>query len=244
MRQSRDDGNRTSRDGRRNKSSIPFPSSSNDDDAYGRASRNAAAFDAAHLLGGKDTIFSSWRTRQMAATKRNPIGPHARSPPKVVKPTPERPPPFFPPYALTGKLLTMHSPSDRVLLHDGESAARMRRAGRVARRLLDYACHPSVAAAGRTTEEVDGLLHAATLDLGAYPSPLNYHGFPKSVCSSVNEVVCHGIPDRRPLEVGDVVSFDVSCYVGGVHGDNCATIVVGDTEDGFEEEFSWGDVAG
>lgn len=59
-------------------------------------------------------------------------------------------------------------------------------------------------------------------------------GFPKSVCSSINEVVCHGIPDTRPLELGDVVSFDVSCFIGGVHGDNCATVIVGDYDDNNE----------
>ena len=66
-------------------------------------------------------------------------------------------------------------------------------------------------------------------------------GFPKSVCSSINEVVCHGIPDERPLELGDVVSFDVSCYVGGVHGDNCATVIVGDLEEGYNDESHNGD---
>jgi len=66
-------------------------------------------------------------------------------------------------------------------------------------------------------------------------------GFPKSVCSSINEVVCHGIPDERPLELGDVVSFDVSCYVGGVHGDNCATVIVGDLEEGYDMNDSAGD---
>jgi len=66
-------------------------------------------------------------------------------------------------------------------------------------------------------------------------------GFPKSVCSSINEVVCHGIPDERPLELGDVVSFDVSCYVGGVHGDNCATVIVGDLEEGYNANDSAGD---
>jgi methionyl aminopeptidase len=60
---------------------------------------------------------------------------------------------------------------------------------------------------------------------------LNYANFPKSLCSSINEVICHGIPDGRPLEFGDVVSFDVSCYLDGVHGDNCATIIVGDKQD-------------
>jgi methionyl aminopeptidase len=60
---------------------------------------------------------------------------------------------------------------------------------------------------------------------------LNYANFPKSLCSSINEVICHGIPDGRPLEFGDVVSFDVSCYLDGVHGDNCATMIVGDKQD-------------
>ena len=162
-------------------------------------------------------------------------------PPRLIPPSPDLPPSFFPPYAHTGRIGSTHLPPDHVLIHDDASAERMRRAARLARRLLDYACHPSVARAGRTTEEVDGMLRDAALERGAYPSPLNYMTFPKSVCSSVNEVVCHGIPDSRPLEEGDVVSFDVSCYLGGVHGDNCATVVVGDAEDGFGEEFSWDD---
>lgn len=115
----------------------------------------------------------------------------------------------------------------------------MKTAAQLARRLLNYICHPSIAKAGVTTQEIDVLLHKAALEKGAYPSPLNYHSFPKSVCSSINEVICHGIPDERKLELGDVVSFDVSCYVGGVHGDNCATIIVGDVEEGFDEKFSW-----
>ncbi|EED93481.1 probable methionone aminopeptidase, partial [Thalassiosira pseudonana CCMP1335] len=120
-----------------------------------------------------------------------------------------------------------------VLIHDADSIAKMRKAAQLARKLLDYACHPSIARAGTTTEQIDSLIHDAALANSAYPSPLNYMGFPKSLCSSVNEVVCHGIPDTRRLELGDVVSFDVSCFVGGVHGDNCATIVVGDVNDEF-----------
>jgi methionyl aminopeptidase len=104
----------------------------------------------------------------------------------------------------------------------------MRTAARLARKLLDIICSPAVAAPGVTTEQIDNLVRDAALANNAYPSPLNYMGFPKSVCSSINEVVCHGIPDTRPLVEGDVVSFDVSCYVGGVHGDNCATVIVGD----------------
>ena len=102
----------------------------------------------------------------------------------------------------------------------------MRQAARLARRTLDVAC--AVAQPGVTTDEVDAVVHETLIKAGAYPSPLNYAGFPKSVCSSVNEVICHGIPDARPLELGDVVSFDVSCFLDGVHGDNCATIIVGD----------------
>ena len=65
---------------------------------------------------------------------------------------------------------------------------------------------------------------------GAYPSPLGYMGFPRTSSASVNECVCHGIPDNRPLEDGDVVSLDVSCFVGGFHGDNCGTFHVGNVD--------------
>lgn len=106
----------------------------------------------------------------------------------------------------------------------------MRNAAKLARQLLDRIAHPNVARPGVTTEELDTQLHNWTMDAGAYPSPLNYSGFPKSVCTSVNEVVCHGIPDSRPLVDGDVLSLDVSVYLNGVHGDNCATIIVGDVD--------------
>jgi methionyl aminopeptidase len=66
---------------------------------------------------------------------------------------------------------------------------------------------------------------------GAYPSPLNYHGYPKSLCTSVNEVICHGIPDSRPLSEGDIVNLDVTVYLDGVHGDTNATFGVGNIDD-------------
>lgn len=228
---------------RRHKSSVPCPSPGSAgehlDAVHERASRNALAFDSQHRLSEKDTLFSSWRSRQRNATKRRPVTPHPRAPPDLVPPSPDVRPSFFPRYAHSGLLGPPRFPPDHILIHGPDSVARMARAARLARRLLDYACHPSIARPGRTTEELDRMLRSACLERGAYPSPLNYHGFPKSVCSSINEVVCHGIPDGRPLERGDVVSFDVSCYLGGVHGDNCATIVVGDVEDGFEGTFSW-----
>uniref|UniRef100_A0A7S2PRI4 Methionine aminopeptidase n=1 Tax=Leptocylindrus danicus TaxID=163516 RepID=A0A7S2PRI4_9STRA len=92
---------------------------------------------------------------------------------------------------------------------------------------------------GITTDEIDKVVYQEIVSRGAYPSPLNYCGFPKSLCSSINEIICHGIPDARPLQYGDVVSFDVSCFVGGVHGDNCGTVIVGDNgDDAKDNKFS------
>lgn len=152
-----------------------------------------------------------------------PIVPHPISPRKRVPANIARPP-----YARTGMVPMLSNP-DKVYIHDADSVNKMRKAARLARKVLDLAC--AVAQPGVTTDEVDTIVHEAIIAAGAYPSPLNYAGFPKSVCSSINEVICHGIPDGRPLQVGDVVSFDVSCFLNGVHGDNCATIIVGDRDD-------------
>jgi methionyl aminopeptidase len=103
---------------------------------------------------------------------------------------------------------------------------------------LDYAC--SLATPGVETDDIDTAVHEAIIQQGnAYPSPLNYVGFPKSLCSSINEIICHGIPDTRPLQSGDIVSFDVSCFVNGVHGDNCATVIVGDEQSVDEIGVDW-----
>jgi methionyl aminopeptidase len=81
--------------------------------------------------------------------------------------------------------------------------------------------------AGMTTEEINTLVHEDTLRRGAYPAPLNYHGFPKSVCTSVNEVVCHGIPGPRVLKDGDIVNVDVTTMYKGFYGDTSATFYIG-----------------
>jgi methionyl aminopeptidase len=84
--------------------------------------------------------------------------------------------------------------------------------------------------AGITTDDINTLVHNYTLERGAWPSPLNYKGFPKSVCTSVNEVVCHGIPGKRVLRDGDIVNVDVTSYLpreNGFHGDTSATFYVG-----------------
>jgi len=80
---------------------------------------------------------------------------------------------------------------------------------------------------GVTTDAIDGLVHEAYIARGGYPSTLNYHGYPKSLCTSVNEIILHGIPDSRPLEDGDIVNLDVTIYLDGVHGDCSATFLVG-----------------
>jgi methionyl aminopeptidase len=84
---------------------------------------------------------------------------------------------------------------------------------------------------GMTTDEIDKMTHELTIERGGYPSPLGYRGYPKSVCTSVNEVICHGIPDSRPLANGDIINIDVTIYIGGVHGDTSATILVGEVDE-------------
>ncbi len=109
-----------------------------------------------------------------------------------------------------------------------EIIERMRRAGAVAARVLQITA--AALEPGVTTDAIDAVCHEATIGLGAYPSPLNYHGFPKSICTSVNEVICHGIPDSRPLAEGDIVNLDVTVYLEGVHGDTSATFALGRTD--------------
>jgi methionyl aminopeptidase len=81
--------------------------------------------------------------------------------------------------------------------------------------------------AGMTTEEINTIVHEDTVRRDAYPAPLNYHGFPKSVCTSVNEVVCHGIPSARVLKDGDIINVDVTTMYKGFYGDTSATFYIG-----------------
>ncbi|TQD78009.1 hypothetical protein C1H46_036461 [Malus baccata] len=82
-----------------------------------------------------------------------------------------------------------------------------------------------------TTNEIDKAVHQMIIDAGAYPSPLGYGGFPKSVCTSVNECMCHGIPDSRQLQSGDIVNIDVTVYLNGYHGDTSKTFLCGDVSE-------------
>ncbi|GIH13664.1 type I methionyl aminopeptidase [Rugosimonospora africana] len=110
-----------------------------------------------------------------------------------------------------------------------ETIEKMRVAGRLAARATELAgehCKPGV-----TTDEIDRVVHEFLCDHGAYPSTLGYKGFPKSCCTSLNEVICHGIPDSTAIEDGDIINVDVTAYLDGVHGDTDATFCVGEVSE-------------
>ena len=130
-----------------------------------------------------------------------------------------------PEYAVSGE------PSSRTSrdVRTPEELERMRIAGRIAAEVLIEV--GEAVAPGVTTDELDRIGHEACIRHGAYPSPLNYRGFPKSLCTSVNEIICHGIPDSRKLQEGDIVNVDVTAFIGGVHGDTNATFCVGEVDE-------------
>lgn len=106
----------------------------------------------------------------------------------------------------------------------------MRKACRFNAQLMNY-IRPLVKA-GMSTAEIDRLVHEYTVDHGHIPAPLNYHGFPKSVCTSRNEVVCHGIPSENEfVEDGDIINIDVTTIVDGFHGDQSETLLIGDVSE-------------
>lgn len=130
-----------------------------------------------------------------------------------------------PEYATTGE---PSSRASRAIRTEAEIEA-MRIAGRVAAEaLIEVGRH---VAPGITGDELDRIGHDFMVAAGAYPSTLNYRGFPKSLCTSVNEIVCHGIPDSRRLQDGDIVNVDVTAYIEGVHGDTSCTFLVGDVDE-------------
>jgi methionyl aminopeptidase len=114
-------------------------------------------------------------------------------------------------------------------IKDADTIERMRNAGRLAgRALAEVAAH---IAPGVTTDELDRIGHEFLCDHRAYPSTLGYRGFPKSLCTSVNEVVCHGIPDSTVVRDGDIINIDITAFLDGVHGDTDATYLVGDVDE-------------
>jgi len=166
----------------------------------------------------------------------------------------------FPNFAFTGSLRPHYPLSSKRMVpdhiprpdyaDDGNPKSEMKRAGqaprvlspdeqekmrtvcRLAREVLDIAA--SHVKPGITTDAIDEIVHNAIVERNAYPSPLNYRSFPKSVCTSVNEVICHGIPDQRKLKDGDIINIDVTLYYNGYHGDLNATYPVGKIDDDSE----------
>lgn len=114
-------------------------------------------------------------------------------------------------------------------IHDERGVERMRASGKLAAQVLEFA--GTLVKPGTKTDEIDKAVHQMIIDNGAYPSPLGYGGFPKSVCTSVNECICHGIPDSRELEDGDIINIDVTVYLNGYHGDTSATFLCGDVDE-------------
>src|SRR6266702_3749730 len=114
----------------------------------------------------------------------------------------------------------------RIKIHGADAFAGMRAAGRLAAETLDFIT-PYVKP-GVTTDELDRLCHGFTVDHGAIPAPLNYRGFPRSICTSINHVVCHGIPGDRRLDEGDIINIDVTPLLDGWHGDSSRMFLVGD----------------
>jgi len=109
---------------------------------------------------------------------------------------------------------------------DADTIARMRVASQLAARALAEAGRH--VAPGVTTDYLDEVGHEFLVSRGAYPSPLGYRGYPKSLCTSLNEVICHGIPDDTVINDGDIVNIDITAFIGGVHGDTNATFLAGD----------------
>src|ERR671926_480529 len=114
----------------------------------------------------------------------------------------------------------------RIRIHGADGFEGMRKAGRLAAEVLDFIT-PHVKP-GVSTDELDRLCHGYIVDHGAIPAPLNYRGFPRSICTSVNHVVCHGIPGDRRLADGDILNIDVTVILDGWHGDNSRMFFVGD----------------
>jgi methionyl aminopeptidase len=110
-----------------------------------------------------------------------------------------------------------------------ETIEAMRVAGRIAAQALQEG--GKAVKPGAATDDIDAVVHEFLLDHRAYPSTLGYRNFPKSCCTSLNEVICHGIPDSTLIEDGDIVNIDVTAFIGGVHGDTNATFLAGEVDE-------------
>ena len=185
---------------------------------------------------GKECFNSYWKTHKIIHEDYEPIDDDFPYTGKLrrYKVTPKREVPKsieVPEYATNNEgiafqeELIKRSGKRDIPVYTDEDIEQMRVVCKIGRLVLDTA-HKAVDV-GVTTDELDRIVHETAIENDCYPSPLGYYKFPKSVCSSVNEVVCHGIPDKRPLENGDIVNLDVTVYHHGYHGDLNETYLVG-----------------
>lgn len=146
--------------------------------------------------------------------------------PGVISPMRQVPPTILRPEYVGKKAPTKATDSD---IRDTETIEKMRIAGRIAAgALIEVGKHVKP---GITTDELDQIGHEYVCDHGAYPSTLGYRGFPKSLCSSLNEVICHGIPDSTVVQDGDICNIDITAFIHGVHGDTNATFLAGEVDE-------------
>ncbi|XP_053614443.1 methionine aminopeptidase 1D, mitochondrial isoform X2 [Plodia interpunctella] len=130
------------------------------------------------------------------------------------------------PYYVTGQEFTVPKVPE---IKDVNQIRGMKRSCKLASNILGQVQH--LVKPGISTDDIDKLVHNLTIEAGAYPSPLHYHGFPKSVCTSVNNVAVHGIPDLRLLQDGDIVNVDITVFYKGFHGDCSKTFLIGSVDD-------------
>ncbi|KAL8473160.1 hypothetical protein ACS0TY_030116 [Phlomoides rotata] len=172
-------------------------------------------------LSGFSNLFNRRNTENFTDSKRKQLKPGKVSPARSVPSNIVKPP-----YVRSRKAPGI---ANEPQVHDEKGIECMRASGKLAAQVLQYA--GTLVKPGITTDEIDQAVHQMIIDNGAYPSPLGYGGFPKSVCTSVNECICHGIPDSRILEDGDIINIDVTVYLNGYHGDTSATYFVGEVDE-------------
>ncbi|XP_031096642.1 methionine aminopeptidase 1B, chloroplastic [Ipomoea triloba] len=183
------------------------------------AKRISGLEEAIRIRRERELLGSSNNPKRRLPLKRGRVSPRLPVPDHILKP----------PYVGSRELPEI---ANEHQIHDAEGIAHMRAAGELAARVLEHAgtlVRPSV-----TTNEIDKAVHQMIIDAGAYPSPLGYGGFPKSVCTSVNECMCHGIPDSRQLRDGDIINIDVTVYLNGYHGDTSKTFFCGNVSESMK----------
>lgn len=198
---------------------------------FGRASQNAARGKKKQQKKSASSGFASTTQKNSAASRGGHVRPTEDRRPRG-KLSPRRVVPdsiMRPVYAKTGIPPQSMKLPWQIEKKSQADVEKMRVSGRFAREVLDEVGRH--VRPGITGDELDAVAHEAAVSRGAYPSPLNYYGFPKSVCVSVNEIICHGIPDDITLKDGDIVNIDVTVFHDGFHGDCSEMFYVGDGVD-------------